>query len=236
VQPGTDVTLVAEVAAPVQPGSYILQWDMVEEGISWFRGYGTKTGDTPIRIEPAAGAVPAVVAPLGEPPMPILPSPARIELWRAALRLWAQHPLLGIGPDNFRRSYGKILGLNPYDDRIHANSLYFETLANTGLLGLAALLALTMSLFVTARNGWRRDTTEQRVLGLGLVLATSAFFVHGAVDYFLPFTPTSGLFWILAGATVGVLSSPSKRLRDWKTGNRRPETGDRKQKTCSGSE
>jgi hypothetical protein len=209
VPPGTDVTLVTEVVAPVRPGAYILQWDMVEEGIAWFSGYGAPTGDVRVDVAPAAGALPPRVTPLGGPPPSILVPIGRIELWRAALRLWAHHPLLGIGPDNFRRAYGRLLELQPYDDRLHANSLYLETLATTGLLGFTALLALMLSLFVTTKNGWRHATSEQRVLALGLALATSAFFVHGVVDYFLPFTPTNGLFWILAGALVGILSAPT---------------------------
>jgi hypothetical protein len=32
----------------------------------------------------------------------------------------------------------------------------------------------------------------------------AAFCVHGTVDYFLPFTPTYGLFWFLVGSTAGL--------------------------------
>lgn len=225
LQPGAEVTLAAEVVAPAEPGSYLLQWDMVEEKISWFRGYGATTGDTRVQVEPATGTLPPIATPPGKPPIPILFPPDRIELWRGALRLWAQHPLLGIGPDNFRRAYGPVLGLSPYDDRIHANSLYFETLADLGLIGFAALLALMSALSMTARNGWRiAASIEQRILGLGVVVAVSAFFVHGVVDYFLPFTPTNGLFWLLAGATVGVLP-PSRTDRRMENRKQESENG-----------
>jgi hypothetical protein len=39
---------------------------------------------------------------------------------------------------------------------------------------------------------------------LGAALLT--FFLHGAVDYFMEFTPTYGLFWLVAGLLVGLLT------------------------------
>ena len=49
---------------------------------------------------------------------------------------WREHPLLGLGPDNFRRAYNRYLGLRRPDERLHANNLYFETLASLGLAGI----------------------------------------------------------------------------------------------------
>jgi hypothetical protein len=43
-----------------------------------------------------------------------------------------------------------------------------------------------------------------RALAAGPLVGLAAFLVHGVVDYFLPFTATYGLFWILAGATAGL--------------------------------
>lgn len=207
VPPGAEVVLAIQVVAPAQPGSYVLQWDLVEEGISWFRGYGAQTGDTHVRVGPSATTHPTVTRPRFRPPMPLLSPPGRIELWRAAGLLWQQRPLLGIGPDNFRRTYGKVLELDPNDDRIHANSLYFETLADLGLLGVVALLVLMATLLRTAMSAWHIAGSERRVFAVGLLVAVSTFFAHGVVDYFLPFTPTNGLFWLLTGTTVGVLTA-----------------------------
>jgi O-antigen ligase len=48
------------------------------------------------------------------------------------------HPLLGVGPDNFRHYYGAELGLEAWDERVQANNMYLEVLADLGVLGLAA--------------------------------------------------------------------------------------------------
>jgi hypothetical protein len=44
VAPGGNISLRAWVGAPSTPGAYILEWDMVREGITWFRWQG---GDRP---------------------------------------------------------------------------------------------------------------------------------------------------------------------------------------------
>lgn len=47
--PGQKVTMPLHVKAPEQPGSYIVQLDMVQEGVAWF---GEKGGETySVRLE-----------------------------------------------------------------------------------------------------------------------------------------------------------------------------------------
>ena len=49
-----------------------------------------------------------------------------------------EHPILGVGPDNFRLLYGRQFGLSNTDTNVHSNSLYLELLVGSGLIGLAA--------------------------------------------------------------------------------------------------
>ena len=52
--------------------------------------------------------------------------------------MFAAHPLAGVGPDNFRLSYGAYAGLSGADERTHSNNMYLEMLAGGGLLVAAA--------------------------------------------------------------------------------------------------
>jgi hypothetical protein len=199
VAPGEAVPVVAGVRAPAAPGMYRLSLDLVQEHVTWFSERGNHPGEQLIDVH-GAGA-----EPLGEMPLPAAGAPpiSRASLWRVALTLWRQRPLLGIGPDNFRRRYEALLpppspGAAYTDTRIHANSLYFETLADLGLVGLAALAGLAVALLRALRRHW----VSGCVVGLGCAVAAVTFFVHGLLDYFFEFTPLYGLFWVTLGLTA----------------------------------
>lgn len=205
--PGDSLTLAAQVIAPDQPGQYTLQWDMLQERVTWFSTRGQPVTEVAAQVKPSTHTQPiSTVHPIIAPMLP--PQPSRINLWRAGVRMWLERPIGGSGPDNFRHRYGTYLSLEPFDDRINANSLYVETLADMGLIGVAALGLLIITLGVTARHAWRhaRDSFEH-VLIVGLTIALAAFFAHGAVDYFFEFTPTYGLWWLLMGMIAGLSSS-----------------------------
>jgi len=51
INPDEEVILDALVSAPNEAGEYILEWDMVQEGVSWFKDKGGKTTRIPIKIE-----------------------------------------------------------------------------------------------------------------------------------------------------------------------------------------
>jgi len=63
----------------------------------------------------------------------------RIRMWRGSLLSLWDHPLLGVGPRNFKNLDPGKYGFRPTN---HAHSLLFTTVAERGLLGLVTLLAL----------------------------------------------------------------------------------------------
>lgn len=70
----------------------------------------------------------------------------RFVIWKAAVDVWLAHPLLGVGVNCFEHGY-KALGIvfDPavFDPPIpHPHNVYLQFLAETGLVGFAALLAL----------------------------------------------------------------------------------------------
>lgn len=85
----------------------------------------------------------------------------RFQHWESAFEAFKTEPLLGTGAGTFELWWarnGTILGYNRY-----AHSLYFETLAETGIIGLALIVALIATIVVIAvrrsigaakRRGW----------------------------------------------------------------------------------
>jgi len=123
----------------------------------------------------------------------------RSVLWATALDISREHPVLGIGPDNYRLTHGPRLGLAAWDTRVHTNNTYLEILVGTGVAGFAALLWL---LFAGARSTLALIATSTRE-SLPFIAATTAaclaIAAHGMVDSFLTFTSTYVVFALATG-------------------------------------
>jgi len=200
--PGEEVTLESDVRAPAEPGQYLLVWDMVHGRETWF---SDKTG--------FGAPVPVAVGGSGEGPhidpfavrermASLAWRPGRLELWRLAVSLYRQRPVLGVGPDNFRWLYGHAAGRSSWDTRTFSNSLYLEILATTGLFGTAAFGLLVASTF---SGLYRVDSRDATLAAASVSAALVGFLVHGVFDYLLALTPIYLAFWILLGVASAAI-------------------------------
>ena len=207
IGPGATARLRAAVRAPAVAGRYRLHLEMVHEGVTWFGDQGDAGYDAVVEVGAAAPDAPRLAA-VTAPPAAVAPleKATRRMLWGAAVLAWRDYPLLGLGPDNFRRAYNRYLGLPRADERLHANNLYFETLASLGLAGICALVLLVIGLARAARNAVRQHGAASvgGLVAAGAAMGLAAYLVHGFFDYFLEFTPTYGLLWLLAGIVTAL--------------------------------
>ncbi len=150
VEPGETIHLQANVVVPDLPaGTYRLDWGMLQRDVLQFYERGWADAETQVSVAPGAagGVMPAVSARDDEEAPWVV---GRMALWGAAARLIAAHPLLGVGPDNFRHYYGEELGLEAWDERVQANNVYLEVLTDVGVLGLAAFALVVIGPLVGA--------------------------------------------------------------------------------------
>ncbi len=127
--------------------------------------------------------------------------PRRRELWAAAVGMFLSRPLLGIGPDNFRIRKGEYMEVRKGDQTILANNLYLETLSGSGILGLASLVWLVWEFGRRVAAGISDARCASALFESYFGVAFLAGFLsHGVVDYFLKFTPTFLLFWLVLGS------------------------------------
>ncbi|HEV2057800.1 MAG TPA: O-antigen ligase family protein, partial [Solirubrobacteraceae bacterium] len=105
----------------------------------------------------------------------------RVDHWRLGMRAFREHASLGIGAGTFgllwtQERPASLVGLVVED----AHSLYVETLAELGVVGMA-LLTVTLLTILTAFMPVRRR--EDRALHAALTAAALAWLVHAGVDW-----------------------------------------------------
>ena len=203
VKPGDEVQVKARVRAPGYPGTYVLTWDVVQEHRTWLSLEGVYPGRTTVAVE--GTPVGAPLASQGRMPAGVMRMPRSI-LWQAAFEIARERPLLGIGPDNFRHTYGRRLGLAAWDERVHANNSYIEVLAGMGVLGAAAMAWLMFGALRFARRSLIEASDARLPIVAASFAACAAIVVHALVDSFLTFTPTYVVFAIAAGLLFSVPS------------------------------
>jgi hypothetical protein len=207
VAAGEEVVIDVPLAVPLPAGQYRLALGMVHADVIEFALVGVPDQEVAVTVAP--GRVPAPPLP-GTTPWPdpdevVLPTLSRPALWRAAVRMWLERPLLGHGANNFRLLHGRYLGLDEWDTRVNANNLYLETAAGTGLLGLAALFWLIAAAGRLLVRLYRVPTAGPAALwAAGLAAALLAFLAHGLLDTFLEFTPVYLALAVILGLVVAI--------------------------------
>ena len=114
----------------------------------------------------------------------------RPALWLTGLAMWADAPVLGHGPRSFGPLYAAyrdelaLAAWLPVDERLvpWAHSLYVEALAEQGLLGFLALVAVLGCALRAAWCRYRATEGESRALAAGTLVGLATFVVLGAIE------------------------------------------------------
>lgn len=129
----------------------------------------------------------------------------RLLLWQAALRMIHDHPLLGIGPDQFLYYYDPAYTSHPYlishanghitvavfqPNLAHPHNLPLDLWLSAGLLGLVGYMLVVVALAGRAIRliRWAVASAWRRVAAVGVVGSLLATLTHGMLDsaYFQP--------------------------------------------------
>jgi O-antigen ligase len=134
----------------------------------------------------------------------------RLEAWNAASKLAADHPLLGIGPGNFRSYYYEATG-NPPGTEILAvvHDAYLDVAAELGFVAAFAFLLYLGLAFARLTGAIRAGAGPPdfaQAVRISLVIAmVSAIFI--SEQYFLP-------FWLLGGLATALWQEASAKESD----------------------
>jgi O-antigen ligase len=132
----------------------------------------------------------------------------RLLIWLAALHMIRDHPVLGIGPDQFLYYYSPRYTKHPYwitrvngkpttlamDPTLsHPHDLPLDLWLSTGIAGLAGFTLVVGNFWLRCARLWRAGVARSAgrwpaALALGIGASVLAGIVHGLVDsgYFEP--------------------------------------------------
>lgn len=134
----------------------------------------------------------------------------RVQLWRSSLAMIRDHPLLGVGLDNFLYAYRSAYVLPTAwaeFDLSHPHNLILDFWLRLGLPGLVALVWLLVAFFSRAGRTYRRLSDDcTRLLVLGLMAGMVNFVAHGLVDNAFFLVDLAFVFMLML-ALVGAASS-----------------------------
>src|SRR5689334_6855307 len=129
---------------------------------------------------------------------------SRIPLMNLAFRIVEDHPILGVGVNNFTVAMGPYLTSEFREGFLFAvHNKYLLVLAETGIGGLIAFLAFFGG---TVRKGWQCWNLKDPLLSplaLGFAAGIVGHMVHMTVDVFRG-RPTQQLVWLIAGLLVAM--------------------------------
>jgi hypothetical protein len=203
LEPGEGDLITVAIEAPPRAGRYVLVWDMRDARTGAFSGFGVP----PAMVPASVGGAPAGFE-IPDGAVPVVWGRGRAGLWHAAVSMWREHPLLGAGPDNFRRLHAAQAGWPAsWDTDSYANNTYLEIAATTGSLGLMAFLGVLVSTSAAAarRLSVSGATPAEHGIAALLLAATAGLATHGLVDYTLAFTG----HYLFLGFVVGAASAPA---------------------------
>lgn len=151
----------------------------------------------------------------------------RLLIWLAGLRMIRDHPVFGLGPDQFLYRYSNLYTTHPYwvttlngkstivtsqPSLAHPHNLLLELWISGGVLAVIGFAALLWTLCRRGARLWRagqRTLTDERAawrgaVALGIIGALVAAVTHGMVDTAYFFPDLALIFWMLVALLIGL--------------------------------
>ena len=114
----------------------------------------------------------------------------RLKLWQASWDMIRDHPVFGVGLDNFLYQYPNYMLAEAWEepDLSHPHNIVLDYWTRLGIAGVALLIWLQTAFFALALRLYRRlPDDDARAIILGCIASMVAMLAHGLIDnsYFL---------------------------------------------------
>jgi O-antigen ligase len=138
----------------------------------------------------------------------------RYQYWASGLDAFRTDPLKGIGAGSFESWWARHATLPGFIRNAH--SLYIETLAEVGAIGLILLGGMLVTIGLRAVTAIRRGATDQAVVASSAA-AIAAFATSASVDWVWQVAVLPVIVMLLAGAIVTAGEAPEDASRRGRT-------------------
>jgi hypothetical protein len=142
----------------------------------------------------------------------------RYELDVAAWRVFLDHPLFGVGPSQFATYYSieyvSRVGLQPLQKGYQAHNLYFQALAETGLVGFTCFVSIMATIMWglwKARGRVARHQSELALTAAGFFFSLTALSLFSIFSHLID----QRYFWLLfalSSAATRIILNRSEEL------------------------
>ncbi len=143
----------------------------------------------------------------------------RLTEMMAAAKVFADHPVIGVGPGMFRyyaRTYAQQGGLKALDGQREAHCLYVALLAEFGILGTACFfgaVGLTMRDLYRLRSRCLREDTQAAALVTGFFLMIVVYLLTGIFEHF----SFIRYFWTMMALSTAAVYVTQRHLESLKS-------------------
>jgi len=127
----------------------------------------------------------------------------RINRWKAAFRMFNEHPMFGTGPGTYQFLYAPyqqakdrtIISTNA-GDLGNAHSEYITPLVERGVLGLVFFLLIIISVYTAGIRTYQRLKDKELKMIIAVILTGMfSYLMHGLMNNFLDTENASVIFW-----------------------------------------
>jgi O-antigen ligase len=130
----------------------------------------------------------------------------RIMLWATGLKIFAHHPLVGVGDIDLREMYDRYADeVNP-EHHGHLHNVPLQLLVTLGLIGFIAVMSLFIAIAVQEWRVYRklRDEWFRGSVALGALAVFVGFQVMGLTEWSFGDQEVVILLWITVGMSLAV--------------------------------
>lgn len=134
----------------------------------------------------------------------------RLLLWRNAWRMFVGHPVVGVGPGNFRDIHlGHYITPESKEQLGHAHNNFLQILAENGIIGFAGFVSMFTYILVFL---YRKGIVRREPLALAVFLATLTLLLQGLTEFNYGDSAVIRMYWFLLGLAA---IAPKEEIDTW---------------------